>query len=240
MRTHLFIPCLVDQTAPLTGIATVRLLERIGHEVVYDSRQTCCGQALFNAGFRKEARLLAERFLRIFNDAEIIVAPSGSCVSMVKGHYGELELSSDLTEKWMALKDRIWELCAFLIDKLEVTDVGASFPHRVTYHPSCHLLRNLGIDRQPLQLLQQVRNIEFIQDDSPVECCGFGGVFSAKYAELSRSIADRRAAVLAGTSCEYVTGADDSCLINLQDAFSRIGRGREKIRICEANGKKCL
>lgn len=231
MKISLFIPCLVDQTAPDTGRATVRLLERLGHEVHYDMRQTCCGQAPFNMGFKSEARTLAERFLRIFCDAETVVAPSGSCVSMVKHHYGELNLPSDLVDAWSNLKDRIWELCSFLVDELKVTDIGAHFPHRVTYHASCHLLRHLGIKDQPLQLLKQVKDLELVEGDWGDECCGYGGAFSVKYPELSHRIADRRAGKLVSSGADFITGADDSCLFNLQRAFQRIKAAQRTIHI---------
>ena len=231
MRISLFIPCLVDQAAPKTAWATVRLLERLGHDVHYNANQTCCGQALFNAGFREEARRLAERFIRIFRDAEAVVTPSGSCVSMVTRHYGELALSSEHIRDWEHLKDRVWELCAFLVDKLNITDVGARFPHRVSYHASCHLLRDLGVKDQPLRLLKNVENLEFIEGNWGDECCGFGGVFRAKYSDLSFSIADRRAAALAKGRAEFITGADDSCLINLQEAFKRIGASQRTVHI---------
>ncbi|NQT34076.1 (Fe-S)-binding protein [bacterium] len=231
MRISLFIPCLVDQAAPKTAWATVRLLERLGHDVHYNTNQTCCGQALFNAGFRDEARRLAERFIRVFRDAEVVVSPSGSCVSMVTRHYGELALSSEYVRDWEHLKTRVSELCAFLVDKLNITDVGARFPHSVSYHASCHLLRDLGVKDQPLRLLKNVENLELIDGDWGDECCGFGGVFRAKFSDLSFSIADRRAAELANGGAEFITGADDSCLINLQEAFRRIGASQRTVHI---------
>ena len=138
MKISLFIPCLVDQGAPDTARATVKLLERLGHEVHYDIRQTCCGQAPFNAGFKDEARTLAVRFIKLFRDAETVVAPSGSCVSMVVHHYSELDLPSDINDDWQNLKSRVYELTSFLVDKLQISDVGAHFAHSVTYHASCH------------------------------------------------------------------------------------------------------
>jgi len=231
MKISLFIPCLTDQSAPETGRATVRLLERLGHTVYYDYRQTCCGQALFNAGFRDEARQLAERFICIFRDAEVVVAPSGSCVSMVKHHYRELDLAPDIADDWESLKDRVWELYSFLVDKLSITDVGARFPNSVTYHASCHLLRDLRVKDQPLQLLKEVEDLELVEGNWGDECCGFGGVFSARYPELSRAIADRRATALASGGAKYITGADDSCLINLNEAFKRIKVSQRTIHI---------
>ncbi|HHE46432.1 MAG TPA: (Fe-S)-binding protein, partial [Bacteroidetes bacterium] len=170
MRVSLFVPCLVDQVACETAQATVRILERLGHEVRYDSRQTCCGQAPFNAGFHAEARELAVRFIRIFREAEAVVAPSGSCVSMVTRHYAELGLEGGQLRDWENLKDRVWELCSFLVDKLNLTSVGASFPHTVSYHASCHLLRELGVKDQPLRLLKEVGDLELIKGGWGDEC----------------------------------------------------------------------
>jgi len=233
VKISLFIPCLVDQFAPDTAQATVRILERLGHNVTYNANQTCCGQAPFNAGFRTKARKLAERFIDIFKDAEVIVAPSGSCVSMVKKHYAELDLGNEYLKHWENLRDRIWELTSFLVDCLRLTDVGAQFPHRVSYHASCHLLRDLGIAEQPLKLLRNVGEIDLIEGAWANECCGFGGVFSVKYRQLSQRIADRRAGQLASGNAEYVTGADDSCLLNLREAFSRIGAPQKTLHVAQ-------
>ena len=231
MKVTLFIPCLVDQTAPQTARAIVTLLERLGHTTHYPLEQTCCGQALFNMGFRAEARDLAIRFIRIFAGAEVVVAPSGSCVAMVTKHYHELDLPAAEHKEWLSLKDRTWELTSFLVDKLKLTDVGASFPHTVTYHASCHHLRDLGLHYQPLALLRNVKGLTLVQGNWGDECCGFGGGFSVKYPELSHRIADRRATALLSGGAEFVTGADDSCLHNLGLAFRRANSTIKTIHI---------
>ena len=209
----------------------MRVLQRLGHEVLFDSRQTCCGQALFNAGFRLEARQLAIRFISLFRDADVVVAPSGSCVSMVVNHYEELDLPRNYYQDWVELKDRIHEFCSFLVDQLKTEDVGASFPYRIILHNSCHLTRNLGIKDQPYQLLKAVKNLQLVDCDWEDECCGFGGVFSVKYPELSRKIADRRATVYSQANAQYVTGADDSCLHHLRGAFRRLNLPQKTIHI---------
>jgi L-lactate dehydrogenase complex protein LldE len=209
----------------------VRVLERLGHRVLYDPGQTCCGQALFNAGFRPEARQLAIKFLRRFGDAQVVVAPSGSCVAMARQHYADLGLEPADRTRWEALRDRVWELSSFLVDCLGVVDVGAAFPHRVSYHPSCHLLRSLGVREQPLKLLEAVRGLELAARDLPAECCGFGGVFSVKYPALADAIADRRAAALAGTGADFIIGADDSCLRHLQNALQRLGAAQRTMHL---------
>lgn len=233
MKIGLFIPCHVDQLAPETGWAAVHILERLGHEVIFDRRQTCCGQAAFNSGFFNEARELAVKFLRIFGDYEVIVAPSGSCISMVKNHYEQLDLSGTEVREWESLRSRVWELTSFLVDYLKVTDVGAEFPHTVSIHHSCHALRDLGIKKQPLALLQKVKNLQLIEGDWDNECCGFGGVFSLKYPELANRISDRRADTLAQGKASYITGVDDSCLINLHRAFNRNGHSQKTIHIAQ-------
>lgn len=233
MKISLFIPCIVDHAAPETARAAVRLLERLGHTVEFNPSQTCCGQAMFNAGFRKEARDLAERFIRVFSHAEVIVAPSGSCTSMVRNHYGMLDLSASYRREWELLKERIFELTVFLADNLDIDDVGAVFPHTVAIHNSCHALRELNVDAQPRRLLQHVRGLTLTTVNTDNECCGFGGVFSFKYAELSKRIAERRAESLCIEQPEFVTGVDDSCLINLKHAFRRLNMRTRTIHIAK-------
>lgn len=224
MKISLFIPCFVDQAMPETGLAALRVLEKLGHEVQYDPRQTCCGQALFNAGFPNMAIPLAERFIRIFTPVETVVGVSGSCVAMIRHGYEELNLSGGYRRDWEKLRGRVFEFSEFLVDVLGVTDLGAHFPHRVAIHNSCHALRELGIARQPRALLSAVEGLTLVDPKTDDECCGFGGVFSAKFPELSNRIADRRSARLAAVEPEIVTGVDDACLQNLGEAFRRGGK----------------
>ncbi len=179
-KITLFVPCLVDQAASQTAWATVQVLERLGIHVTYDPRQTCCGQAMFNAGYINEARSSAEKFIRLFHNAEFIVAPSGSCVSMVKNRYADLDLSGSYLRDWDTMRTRIFELTEFLVDILEVADVGAQFPYKVGIHNSCHALRELGIKKQPLKLLQNVAGLKLVDNNYEDECCGFGGVVNVK------------------------------------------------------------
>jgi len=218
-KVALFVPCVVDQAAAQTAWATVQVLERLGIQLTYDPRQTCCGQAMFNAGYRNEARRSAEKFLRLFRDAEYIVAPSGSCVSMVKNHYGDLDLSGAYLRDWESISTRIFELTEFLVDKLGVEDIGSNFPFKVGIHNSCHALRELGIKAQPLKLLQNVDGLTLVNEDLGDECCGFGGAFSAKYPELSGKMGKRRTEQLCSGSPDFITGVDDSCLMHLNQAF---------------------
>ena len=209
----------------------IRVLERLGHTVEYDPSQTCCGQAPFNMGFPEEALPLARRFIRLFGEAEAVVSPSGSCVSMVVNRYRELDLPASCLNAWEALRARVFEFCAFLVDQLKIDDVGAEFPHSVSIHNSCHALRELGIKEQPLRLLKAVRSLELIEGDWEDECCGFGGAFSVKYPALSNRIADRRATALSAGGAEYITGVDDSCLHHLKQSFLRLNLPQRTIHI---------
>ena len=234
MKISLFIPCLVDQFAPQTGMAVVNILERLGHEVHFDEQQTCCGQALFNTGFRDEARSLAERFVTLFGDAEAIVAPSGSCVNMVQDHYGEVGLTGETLRTWESMRERTFEFSTFLVEKLGVTDVGATFPHTVSLHNSCHFLHGVCKGNLPSryrELLTNVKGLSLVEDHSPSECCGFGGAFSAKYPELASSIAGRRIDHLASGEAEFITGVDDSCLNHMQIEIDRLGGTQRTIHL---------
>lgn len=234
MKVSLFIPCLVDQFAPQTGMAVVNVLERLGHEVHYDERQTCCGQALFNSGFQDEARSLAERMVRIFGDSEAIVAPNGSCVNMVQTHYGEVGLTGDLLKTWESIVTRTFEFSLFLVEKLGVVDVGASFPYRVSLHNSCHFLYGCCKSNLPnnyRELLTNVKGLQLVEEPDASECCGFGGSFSAKYPELSASITGLRIDTLSSGEAEYITGVDDSCLMHMQGEINRRGGAQRTIHL---------
>ena len=183
MRASLFITCYNDTLFPETGRAVVRLLERLGVELDFHPEQTCCGQMHANTGFRAEAFSQAKRFVRLYQDAETVVIPSSSCVAMIRDQYPGLfeELGNeDLRKQFAALLPRVYELSEFLIDRLGVEDVGAYFPHRVTYHASCHGLRALHVGDRPFRLLAKVRGLELAPLENLDRCCGFGGTFSIK------------------------------------------------------------
>lgn len=220
-KISLFIPCFVDQVYPETGLAAVSLLRQAGCTVHYPREQTCCGQPAFNSGYRGEACSLAERFIRLFADAEAVVAPSGSCVSMARVHYGDLDLDPGLRREWENLRTRIFELSEYLVDELQVTDFGKRFPHRVAYHASCHGLRELGIHRQPLELLKQVRDIDLVVLDDHQRCCGFGGTFAAKFSDLSSAIGEDKLKAVQQSGAEVLTATDDSCLMHLGGLMKR-------------------
>ncbi len=221
MRVSLFITCLVDQLWPEVGISTVEVLRRAGCEVVFDERQTCCGQPAFNTGYRSEASRLAKRFIEIFEDADAIISPSGSCTAMVH-HFDELFAEDENWRKRaQALAKRSYELSAFLIKVLGVDDVGASFRGRVTWHDACHGLRDLNVHSEPRRLIQQVRGAEFVELSNADACCGFGGTFSVKYPEISVAILDSKIAAIERAGVRAVVSGDASCLMQIGGRLSR-------------------
>ncbi|MDP2207446.1 MAG: (Fe-S)-binding protein [Bacteroidota bacterium] len=221
MKISLFIPCLVDQFAPQVGVATVNILKKLGCSIEYPFEQTCCGQPAFNTGYRNDAKILAERFINIFANSEYIVAPSGSCVSMVKVFYDQLDLSEEARNKLEHIKINIFELSEFIVNVLQLTEVGASFKGRVTYHESCHLLRELHISKEPRELIKHVKGVEFIEMKESNRCCGFGGTFSLKFPELSTTITEDKVLNIINSGAEYVVANDTSCLMNIDVVLKR-------------------
>ncbi len=223
MRVSLFITCLVDQLWPAVGMSAVEVLRRAGCEVVFDERQTCCGQPAFNTGYRNEARLLAQRFIEIFEEtgSDAIVSPSGSCTAMVH-HFHEL-FPND--ERWRrraeAVAERTHEFSAFLVDTLGVEDVGASFRGRVTWHDACHGLRDLNLHSEPRRLIRNVRRAEFVELPNADSCCGFGGTFSVKYPEISVAILDNKIEAIEKAGVRAVISGDASCLMQIGGRLTR-------------------
>ena len=222
VRASIFISCLVDQFFPQVGEAMVKVLRRLGVELDFPSDQTCCGQPAFNTGYRREAERLARRFLDIFGDSQYVVVPSGSCGSMVKVFYPELFHDDPaLNERALQLSGRVYEFSQFLVHVLGVTDVGASFQGRVTYHDSCHLLRELGVASEPRQLIDKVRGVELVEMQGSEECCGFGGAFSVKYADISGAILEDKLRHVAESGAEVLVASDSGCLMHMAGAMSR-------------------
>src|SRR3954447_18098297 len=204
VRVSLFITCFNDTLFPGTGRATVALLERLGCEVEFRAEQTCCGQMHGNSGYEDAARPLAERFGRVFGDAEVVVSPSASCVGFVRDHYGRMGVPFS--------GPPVHELSEFLVDVLGVEDVGASYPHRVAYHPTCHSLRVLALGDRPHRLLRAVRGLELVEPAEAEECCGFGGTFAVKNAAVSSAMLEDKCRRIAATGADVVSSADNSCL----------------------------
>jgi L-lactate dehydrogenase complex protein LldE len=234
MTVDLFVTCLNDALFPETGMATVRLLERLGHTVKFDERQTCCGQMHLNSGYSKEALSLVRRFVHIFENSEAIVAPSGSCVAMVRELYpraAEWAGDEKLAERARGLK--IYELSEFLVNVLGVEDVGAYYPHHVTYHPTCHAMRLLKVGDAPLRLLRKVKGMTLVELPEADQCCGFGGTFSIKNPETSTAmLADKVRAVM-DTRAESCTAGDNSCLMHIGGGLSRLKSGAKTIHLAE-------
>ena len=234
MRVSLFVTCLADTLAPESGIATVRLLERLGHEVEFRSAQTCCGQMHLNTGYDSEARELARRFVRVFADAEVVVAPSASCVGTVRELYPQLaDGDAALAREVEALAPRVLELSELLVERLELDDVGAAYPHRVTYHPTCHSLRMLRVGDAPYRLLRSVRGLDLVELPQAQECCGFGGTFAVKNPEVSAAILTDKLRSILDTGAEVCTALDGSCLLHIAGALSRMRSGIRTVHLAE-------
>ena len=236
MRASLFITCYNDTLFPETGRAVVRLLERLGVGVDFHPEQTCCGQMHANTGFRAEAFSQAKRFVRLYQDAEMVVIPSTSCVAMIRDQYPSLfeELGNEATRRELhALLPRIFELSEFLTDRLEREDVGAYFPHRVTYHASCHGLRGLQVGDRPFRLLRRVRGLELVPLENLDRCCGFGGTFSIKNAEVSSAMLSTKLGDIVATRAEYCTALDNSCLMHLGGALHRQFAAMRTVHLAE-------
>lgn len=236
MRIALFIACFNDTLFPQTGQAMVRLLERLGHHVHFPLEQTCCGQMHFNTGYQREVLPLVRRFVRTFQSYDVTVSPSASCVGMVREYYGRVaELSGDATlmAGVAALQPRVRELSEFLVSDLGVEDVGAYYPHCVTYHPTCHSLRVLRVGDAPLKLLRAVRGIDLVELPAADECCGFGGTFSLKNADVSRSMLSDKTRHVQETGAQVCTAADNSCLMHIGGALHRERAGVQSVHLAE-------
>lgn len=234
MRLSLFITCLVDQFHPEIGLGMVCVLERLGVACDFPDAQTCCGQPAFNAGCPDEARLVARQFIRAFRDSELIVAPSGSCVSFVKHHLPSLfEPGSDEHREAMSIAGRVHEFSQFLVGVLGKDDVGAAFAHRVTYHDSCHLLRELGVKDEPRRLLAKVRGLELVDTPAPDTCCGFGGVFSITQPDISAAMGHDKIENIRRAGAEYVVACDTGCLMHLRGLMSRGGAPVKALHLAE-------
>jgi L-lactate dehydrogenase complex protein LldE len=235
-RVSLFITCLNDTLFPDTGRAVVTLLERLGVAVDFPREQTCCGQMHFNTGYAEETIPLVRRFVRAFGGADVVVSPSASCVGMVRDAYPELARHAGddrLARDVETIVPRVHELTELLVDRLGVTDVGAHFPHKVTYHPTCHSLRALGLGDRPRRLLAEVGGIELVDLPGAEECCGFGGTFAVKNADTSVAmLSDKMRAVL-DTGAEVVTAADSSCLMQIGGGLRRQRAGVRAMHLAE-------
>ena len=233
-RISLFVTCIGDQLFPKAGLAVADVLERLGYRVDFPEGQTCCGQPAFNSGYWDEARRVSDHFLRVFADAEYIVIPSGSCGSMVGHHFADLYKGDEAKLRQVhELESRVWEFSKFLTEVARVEDVGARFPHKVTYHDSCHALREMGVKAGPRRLLSNVRDLEFAEMDTCEECCGFGGTFSVKFDQVSGGMARTKIESIRRSGADYVVSIDSSCLMQIQGALLRSGSSVRTIHLAE-------
>jgi len=230
---QLLVTCLADQLAPEVGEATVRLLERLGHRVRFPEAQTCCGQPAFNDGFPADAAALAARTVELFAAADPVVVPSGSCATMLRHFYPGLLAHTARGDAARALAARTFELSEFVVRILGRTDVGARFPARVTYHDSCHLLRELGVRDEPRRLLAAVRGLELVEMGYAEHCCGFGGAFAVKFPEVSGAILDAKVERVVATGAAAVVANDTGCLLQLAGGLRRHGAAVRTLHLAQ-------
>ncbi len=240
MRIALFITCYNDTLFPETGRAIVRVLERLGHEVEFPAGQTCCGQMHYNTGYQEAALPLLPRFVAQFRDSEAVVTPSSSCVAMMREHYPGMAKTLEATGKHPglvaeveALLPKVFEFTELLTKRLGVTDVGATFPHKVTCHASCHGLRALGLGDGPMNLLRAVKGMELVEIENPAQCCGFGGTFAVKNADVSSAMLAEKVTAVLNTGAEVCTATDNSCLMHIAGALHRQRTGVRTQHIAE-------
>jgi L-lactate dehydrogenase complex protein LldE len=236
MRVALFVTCVNDAMFPDTGKATVAILRRLGIDVEFPLEQSCCGQPHYNSGYPTEAVPLVRRFVKTFADSDVVVSPSASCVSMIHEYYPSLaQRQSDeaLSADVDALVPRVLELSQLLVDTLEVTDVGAFFPHTVTYHPACHGLRMLGLGESYPRLLRDVDGLTLLDLPGAEECCGFGGTFALKNADTSSAMVSTKVDNVLATGAQVLTTSDNSCLMNVAGALVRETRAMRFMHAAE-------
>ena len=234
MKVSLFITCLSDAIYPRVGEAMVRLLARYGVQVEFPKTQTCCGQPAFNSGYWEEARESARTLLAAFEDSDFVISPSGSCTGMIQHYYPKLfEKDPIMLEKAMQLQEKTYEFTQFLVQVLGVKDVGAVFPHKVTYHPSCHGSRLLGIKEEPLTLMENVKGMELIPLPFAEDCCGFGGTFAVKMSEISAAMVSEKAQHVLETEAEVLVGLDMGCMMNISGNLMYQGKPIRVMHLAE-------
>lgn len=232
MKVTLFIPCYIDLCFPQVGISTVRILEKLGHQVTCIEEPSCCGQPSFNSGYWEESRKPALQLLQQLKDAEVVVIPSGSCGAMIKVFYPDLFKDTPHEMLAISVALKCYEFSQFLVNKLGVTDLGASFPHKVTFHDGCHSLREMKIHDAPRQLMAKVKGLQLVEMKETV-CCGFGGTFSAKFPMISTAMGDVKCDLAQETQAEYIVSCDSSCLMHLQGLIDRQKRPLKTIHLAE-------
>jgi L-lactate dehydrogenase complex protein LldE len=236
MRISLFITCYNDVLFPATGVAAVQVLERLGHTIIFRPQQTCCGQMHYNTGYQRETVPLVRKFVDLFADDEIVVSPSASCVAMIRDHYEKAALMAEdpgLLSKVRQVVPRVFEFTELLLDRLGIQDLGAFFPHTVTLHPSCHSLRSLHVGDGPAKLLAQVHGLRLLPLPDADQCCGFGGTFAIKNADVSMAMLSDKVRCVLQSGAEICTAIDNSCLMQINGALSRMRSGVRCLHLAE-------
>ena len=221
MTINLFVPCFIDQMFPQTAWSVVETLEKANVTVNYNPKQTCCGQPVFNGGYWNKARKLALKFIKDFPDDKPIVVPSASCAGFIRNHYAGLLEKENLAEEANRLRKNVIEYTDFLVNHLKITDLGASFPHTVTYHDACSALREYGIKDEPRKLLANVKDLELIEMNENTTCCGFGGTFMVKFIPISTAMVEQKVQNALATNAEYIVSTEASCLININSYIEK-------------------
>lgn len=221
MRVDIFIPCYIDQLFPETGFNMVKVLEKIGIDVNYNKNQTCCGQLSFKEGYWDHAKSIGEKFIKDFVGCQYVIAPSASCVSMVRNYYDELFYNSALHNEYRQLKKNIYEFSDFLVNKLNIKDTGATFEHSVILHNNCSAHLEYGLKNEPITLLQQVRGIKIVEAENKEQCCGFGGFFSVRHPDISDAMAMEHINLAINSGAEYIVSTDATCLMFLQSYITK-------------------
>lgn len=238
MRISLFVPCFVDQLYPNVAWSVVRVFEGLGHEVVFPENQSCCGQPPFNSGYWDEARSAARVTMKAFRDAEVVVGPSGSCVTMIKVFYPDLFKGEPDELEARELAAKTHEFSSFLVNVLGITDVGAKFEGKVTFHDGCHGLRELGIKSEPRALLANVKGLELVEMDQAETCCGFGGTFAVKYAPISTAMDEVKCASILQTGADTVVSNDSSCLMQIRGMLEKEKSSVRSLHLAEILASK--
>ncbi|HJV31306.1 MAG TPA: (Fe-S)-binding protein [Bacillales bacterium] len=239
MKVTLFATCLVDMFQSSVGKATVELLEHLGCEIDFPESQICCGQPSYNSGYVKETKEAMKRMIETFIDAEYVVSPSGSCAYMLHEYPHVFKGDPVWEPKAKKLAEKTYELTQFIVEVLKVEDVGATFEGSVTYHTSCHMTRLLGVKEPPITLLKNVRGLKFTELPGKEQCCGFGGTFSVKMADISEQMVDEKVRHVEETGAEYLIGADAGCLMNIGGRIGRQGKPIKVLHIAEVlNNRK--
>ena len=233
MKVQLFIPCFIDQLYPQVAFNTVKILEKAGCTVAYNTQQTCCGQPAFNAGFWGESKDVCTKFVQDFDGADYIVSPSASCAGFIRNNYGKLFENNAFQSPAKKVSSQIFELSEFLVKILGITELGASFNGKVTFHDSCAGLRECNIKAEPRALLQQVEGLELIEMNDTETCCGFGGSFAVKYDTISVAMADQKIDNAIATDAEYIISTDMSCLMHIDGRINHNGQQIKVIHLAD-------